>query len=87
MEKQSKYIREMEEEKEGVHTHNEELLQKVDEMERQLTKATSSRDNLGTKNQQLTEALEGRVEYMSDPFTTCTTSGWWQHHILCCILT
>ena len=61
LEKQSTYIREVEEEKENVHTLNEELLQKVDEMARQLAKATSSRDNLHIKNQELTEALEGSL--------------------------
>ena len=59
LEKQSTYIREVEEEKEGLHTQNEELLQKVTEMEHQLTKTTSSRDSLTSKIEELEKALEG----------------------------
>ena len=59
LERQSKYIREAEEEKESAQAQNEELLQKIDEMERQLVRANSSKDNLDVKIHELTEALEG----------------------------
>ena len=59
LEKQSSYIREVEEEKESLHSHNDELELKVTEMERQLAKASSSRDGLTTRIQELNQALEG----------------------------
>ena len=49
----------MEEEKESLHSHNDELELKVTEMERQLAKASSSRDGLTTRIQELNQALEG----------------------------
>lgn len=61
LEKQSSYIHEVEEDKESLHSQNYELDLKVTEMERQLAKASSSRDGLTTRIQELTQALEGEL--------------------------
>ena len=61
LEKQSLYIHKVEEEKESLHSHSDELELKVTEMERQLAKASSSRDGLTTRIQELTQTLEGEL--------------------------
>ena len=78
LEKQSTYIREIEEEKEGLHTQNEELLQKVTEMEHQLAKATTARDSLTTKIEELKKALEG----MEQIYTIEPQIERKEHHVL-----
>ena len=59
LEKQATCIRELEKEKEGLHTQNEELCQTVTEMENQLAKATTARDSLTAKIEELKNAVEG----------------------------
>ena len=72
LEKQSSYIRSVEEEKESVQNLNEELLQKVDVMERQLLKASSSQDSLTLKTHELSEALEGITPNYIELFSPIT---------------
>lgn len=81
LEKQSLYIREVEEEKESLHSHNEELILKVSEMEHQLAKASSSRDALTTRIKELTETLEGN-------YTKCTLNPFnniFLMYMYCCV--
>ena len=59
MKAQNQHISELEEEREVLHSHNQDLEEKAAESEVKLRKLTSAKDTLQLKGTQLSEQLEG----------------------------
>ena len=65
---QSTHIQQLEGEREMIHSHNEELEQKCNDLEFRLNRVTVSRDALSTRIEELTQSMDGKFIMSSDLF-------------------